>query len=122
MELVKKEDERILRAQEELNQILMERFHTEGKDNRTESEDMGYQHKDKMTKQVKNECSSSSEVYGDSHKQNFHYTSDSSEYNHHTRKRKFKPYKEISGEFKKIKPPLMEKLKKGKKQNHGYPG
>ena len=47
MESVKKENERILRAQEELNQILMERFHTEEKDKRTESEDMGYQHKDK---------------------------------------------------------------------------
>ena len=44
-------------------------------------------------------------MYGDSHKQNFQYTSDSSEDNHHTRKRKFKP--EISGEFKKIKPPTF---------------
>ena len=58
----------------------------------TESEDIGYQHKDKKTKQVKNESSSSFEVYGDSHKQKFHYTSDNSEYNHHTTKRKFKPY------------------------------
>ena len=82
----------------------MERFHIEGKDKRTESEDMGYQHKDRKTKQVKKQSNSSSEVYGDSHKQNFHYTSDNSEDNHHTRKRKFKPYKEISGEFKKIKP------------------
>ena len=48
----------------------MERFHTKGKDNKTESEDMGYQHKIKKTKQVKNESSSSSEVYGDLHKQN----------------------------------------------------
>ena len=85
----------------------MEIFHTEEKDKRTESEDMGYQHKDKKTKQIKIESSSYSEVYGDSHKQNFQYTSDSSEYNHHTRKRKFKPYKEISGEFKKIKPPTF---------------
>ena len=42
MESVKKENERILRAQEELNQILIERFYTEGKDKRTESEDIGY--------------------------------------------------------------------------------
>ena len=107
MELVKKENERILRAQEELNQILMERFHTEGKDKRSELEDMGYRHKDKKTKQIKNESSSSSEVYGDSHKQNFHYTSDSSEDKHHIGKRKFKPYEEISREFKKIKPPTF---------------
>ena len=115
MESVKKENERILRAQEELNQILMERFHTEGKDKRTKSEDIGYQHKDKKTKQVKNESSSSSEVYGDLHKQNSHYTSDSSEDNHHTRKRKYKPYEEISGEFKKIKQPTFKgETEKGK--------
>ena len=48
----------------------------------------------KRLNKLKNESSSYSEVYGDSHKQNFHYTSDSSEDNHHTRKRKFKPYEE----------------------------
>ena len=32
METVKKENERILRAQEELNQILMDKFQSEGKD------------------------------------------------------------------------------------------
>ena len=50
MEMVKKENERILRAREELNQILMERFQNEEKDKRTMSEDMPYQHKDKKTK------------------------------------------------------------------------
>ena len=107
MESVKKENERILRAREKLNQILIEIFHTEGKGKRTESKDIGYQHKDKNTKQVKNKSCSSSEVYGDLHKQNFHCTSDISEDNHHTRKRNFKPYEEISGEFKKIKPPNL---------------
>ena len=53
MESVKKENERILRAQEEINQILMERFHTEGKGKRTESEDIGYQHKDKRLNKLK---------------------------------------------------------------------
>ena len=96
MEMVKKENERILRAQEELNRILMERFQNEEKDKRTESEDMPYQHKNKNSKQFKIESSSSSEVYGDPHKKNYRYTSDSSEDNHHTRKRKFKPYEEIS--------------------------
>ena len=89
----------------------MERFQNEEKYKRTESKDMPYQHKDKKTKQIKIESSSSSEVYGDSHKQNFQYTS---EENHHTRKRKFKPYEEISGEFKKIKPPTFNgKTEKG---------
>ena len=71
MELVKKENERILRAQAELNKIFMEIFHTKEKDKTTESEDMCYQHKDKKTKQIKIKSSSSSEVYGDSHKQNY---------------------------------------------------
>ena len=53
METVKKENERILIAQEELNHILMERFQNEEKYKRTESEDMPYQHKDKNTKQFK---------------------------------------------------------------------
>ena len=35
MESVKKENERILRAQEELNQILIETFHIEGNGKRT---------------------------------------------------------------------------------------
>ena len=50
MEIVKKENERILRAQEELNQILMENFQNEEKDKRTDSEDMPYQHKNKKAK------------------------------------------------------------------------
>ena len=65
---------------------------------------MLYQHKNKKSKQFKIKSNSPSEVYGDPHKNNYQYTSDSSEDNNHTRKRKFKPYEEISREFKKIKP------------------
>ena len=103
MESIKKENERILRAQEELNRILIERFHTEGRGKRIELEDISYQHKYKNTEHIKNESSSSSEVFGD--QRNFPSTTDSSEDNHYTKKRKYKPYEEISGEFKKIKPP-----------------
>ena len=88
METVKNENERILRAWEELNQILIERFHNEEKDKQIEFEDMPYQHKDKKSKQFKIKSSSSSEVYNDSHKKYYQYTSDSSEDNHHTRKKK----------------------------------
>ena len=112
MESVKKENERILRAQEELNQILIEIFQTEGRGKRANLEDISYQRKYKNTKQTKKESSSSSEVFGD--QCNSHSTSDSSEDNHHTRKRKYKPYEEISGEFKKIKPPTFNgKTEKG---------
>ena len=42
MESVKKENERILKAREELNQILMEKFQTEGRSRRSESEDVSH--------------------------------------------------------------------------------
>ena len=52
-------------------------------------------------------------MFGD--QRNFHSTSDSSEDNHYTRKRKYKPYEEISKEFKKIKPPTFNaETEKGK--------
>ena len=64
MEFVKQENERILRAQEELNQILTEKFQTEGRGRRTESEDTSHQRKSKKMKHTKTESSSSSEVFG----------------------------------------------------------
>ena len=50
METVKKENERILGAQEGLNQIPMENFRSEGKDKPIGSENMSYQHKSKQSK------------------------------------------------------------------------
>ena len=54
-ESIKRENEMILRAQEELNQILIERFQTEGRGRRIESEDTSHQHKIKNMKHTKNE-------------------------------------------------------------------
>ena len=65
MEYVKRENERILRAQEELNQILMENFQTEGRGRRSGSEDASHQKKCKKMKHTKTESSSSSEVFGE---------------------------------------------------------
>ena len=56
-------------------------------------------------KHRKTEISSSSEVFGE--QRNYHTTSDSSDDNLYTKKRKYKPYEEISMEFKKIKPPTF---------------
>ena len=53
MESIKKENERILRAQEELNQILMEKFQTEGRGRRSESEDASHPRKSKKLKHTK---------------------------------------------------------------------
>ena len=47
-----------------------------------------------MCKQYKIESSSFSDIYGDSYKMNYQYTSDSSKDDRHIRKRKFKPYEE----------------------------
>ena len=95
----------ILRAQEELNQILIEKFQTEGRGRRSEYKDASHQLKSKKMKHTKTESSSSSEVFGE--QQNYHTTSDSSDDNLYAKKRKYKPYEEISGEFKKIKPPTF---------------
>ena len=65
MELVKKENERILKTQEELNQILMEKFQTEGRSRRLESEDVSHQGRSKKMKLTKTESSSSSEGFGE---------------------------------------------------------
>ena len=48
MESVKQENERILRAQEELNQILTEKFQNEGRGRRPESKDASHQCKSKI--------------------------------------------------------------------------
>ena len=91
METVKKVNERILRAQEELNQILLEKFYNEEKDKQIESDTMSYQHKSKMSKYSKIESSSSSEINGSSHRKKHQYSSDSSESNYRSRKKKYKP-------------------------------
>ena len=112
MEFVKRENERILRAQEELNQILTKRFQTEGRGKRADSKDISHQHKYKKIKQTKNESNSSSEVFGD--QRNFHSTSNSSDDNNYTKKIKYKPCEEIYGEFEKIKPPTFNgEIEKG---------
>ena len=114
METVEKVNERILRAQEELNQILLEKFQSEGKDKQIGSGNTSKQHKSKRSKHSKIESSSSSEIHGDLHRKNRQYSSDSSEDNYHSRKRKYNPYEEISREFKKIKPPYLNKeIEKG---------
>ena len=43
MESVKKDNERILKTQEELNQILMEKFQTKGRSKRSEAKEASHQ-------------------------------------------------------------------------------
>ena len=65
MESIKQENGRILRAQEELNHILTERFQNEGRGRRTKPEDTSHQCKYKKMKHTKTKSSSSSEVFGE---------------------------------------------------------
>ena len=97
MDSVKKENEIILRAQEELNQILLEKFQNKGKDKHIESDNTSYQHKSKKSKHTKIESNYSFEIYGYSHKKKHRYSSDNNEDNYHSRKKKYKPYEEIYG-------------------------
>ena len=68
---------------------------------------MSYQHNSKKSKYSKIECSSFSEINGNSYRKKHQYSSDSSESNYRSRKKKYKPYEEIYGELKKIKPPIV---------------
>ena len=63
IESVKKDNERILKTQEELNQILMEKFQTEGRSKRSKSEEASHQKGSKKMKLAKAESSSSSEGF-----------------------------------------------------------
>ena len=62
IESVKKDNEWILKTQEELNQILIEKFQTEGKNRRSESEEASHQKGSKKMKLAKSDSSSLSEV------------------------------------------------------------
>ena len=94
MESVKQENERIMRDQEELNQILTKKFQTEGRGRRTKSKDTNHQRKSKKMKHTKIESSLSSEVFGE--QRSYYSNSDSSDYNQYTKKSKYKPYEDIS--------------------------
>jgi len=61
LESVKKDNERILKTQEELNQILIERFQTEGRNKRSESEEASQHKTFKRMKLARSDSISSSE-------------------------------------------------------------
>ena len=85
----------ILKTQEELNQILIEKFQTKGRSKRSEFEEANHQKGSKKMKLAKDESNSSSE--GLSEQQSYYTTSDSSEDELYNIKKKYRPYEEISG-------------------------
>ena len=109
---VNQDNQRIL----ELNEYLLERMNNQEKDKRsameTDSETTIYKHKGKREKYSDSETSL--EVKPRSRRERQIYISNSSESDQKPRRKKYKPYEEISGEFKKIKPPVFNgKVEKG---------
>ena len=112
LQTVKIDNEIIL----ELNHIFIDKIHNRGKDKRnvyeTDSKTVSYKHKGKKVKYFDSE--SYSKFKTRSHRGRYKYASESSESDHKPRKMKYKPYEEILGEFKKIKPPMFnEEVEKG---------
>ena len=83
LQTLKEDNERILRAQEELNQILLDKIHNEGKDkikeHETRSRIVSYKCKGKKLKFSDNESKSSSGIKVRSHKEKYKYSSESSD-------------------------------------------
>ena len=123
LQTVNEDNERILRAQEELNQILLYKLHKEGKDKRKEHEyeyrTISYKRKGKNLKFSNNESNSSSGINVRSHREKHKYSSESNDSDNNHKKRKYKPYEEILGEFKKIKPRMFNGKVEKKKSRHG---
>ena len=111
LQTVKKDNGIILRAQEELNQILLGKIHNKGKDKRQEHEtefgNLSYRSKGKKLKFFDNESNSSSGIKVRLHKEKYKYSSESSDRDSSPKQRKYKRYEEILGEFKRIKPPIV---------------
>ena len=114
---VREDNERILKAQEELNNILLANIHNDEKEKNKESEH-------KMPKSTPYKCKGRKLEFS------IHKDETSSEelVKHHTwkqqdssersdddkKKKKYKPYEEISGELKNIKPPIFNgEIEKG---------
>ena len=105
IQTVKQDNHRIL----ELNEYPLDKMNKQEKDKRSvienDSENTSYKPKGKRSKYPENE--SSSEIKPRSQRERERYISDSSDSDRKPRKNKYKPYKEIYGEFKKIKPPMF---------------
>jgi len=114
LQCVKEDNERILKAQEELNHILLRKIHNQENDIIKVSEsDIGtvsYKHKGNKLKFSDYESNSSKD--NRIKKEKYNYSSESSD--NSPKRKKNKPYEEISGEFKKIRPPTFNgEIEKG---------
>ena len=90
--------------------MLIGKMHNRWKDKinvyETDSKTSSYKHKEKKAKYYDSE--SSSEVNARSRKGRCKYISDGSESDHKPKIMNYKPYEEISREFRKINPPMFK--------------
>ena len=97
---------------------MLDKIHNGGKDKINEYETdpgtLSYKCKGKKLKFSDSESKSSSKIKVRLQKEKYKYSSESSDSDNGLRKRKYKPYEEISGQFKKIKPSMFNgKVEKG---------
>ena len=120
---VKKDNTRILKAQEELNTILLAKIHNEEKD---KNEDFDQElpknapynkRKGRKLEFSRHNWDTSSEESVKHHRKS-QESSKSNDQN--KKKKKYRPYEEISEEFKKIKPPMFNgEIKNGEEAKAG---
>ena len=114
---VKEDNERILKAQQELNIVLLTKLHSnEEEKNKGHELNMAriapYKRKVRKLEFSNHETGSSNEESTKHNKEKYKDSSESS--NTNQQKHKYKLYEEISGEFKKIKPPMFNgEIEKG---------
>ena len=103
---MKQDNQRIL----ELNEYLLDKMNKQEEDEwsviETNSENTSYKHKWKISKYRDSE--SSSEIKPRSCRERKRYISDTNESDRKPRRKKYKPYEEISREFKKINPSMFK--------------
>jgi hypothetical protein len=109
LQSVKVDNERILKAQEELNDVLLNKLHDREnfKNKEFGSNEIGnetYKRKVRKHKSSDTDTESTNEKLDNKRKQKIEDSSESSDSNQLEIKKKCKSYDEITGEFKKIKP------------------
>lgn len=122
---MKADNERMLKAQEDLNHALLIKMKKQenNKENEPESNvgSTSYKIKSKKNFFFDNESNYSIDETFERQKQKINHLSDSSD--NSPRTRKYKPYEELSGEFKKIRPPMFNgEVEKGEEAKEWLSG